>query len=103
MNKIDLEFRKRKEIHVQPSGLWYVMPLDLAIEYVQTCKKEQIEILGIEGFYLHYPGIQPSMENSVDFSSHNYKIKSDIYTDAIEFLNARPNSMFFEVISQNLD
>jgi len=39
MNIIDQEFRERKEIHIQPNGLWFVMPLDSAIEYVNACKK----------------------------------------------------------------
>jgi len=33
-----------------PNGLWFVMPLDMAIEYVNECKKEHIEMLGIDGF-----------------------------------------------------
>ena len=97
MNIIDQEFRERKEIHIQPNGLWFVMPLDSAIEYVNECKKQEIEILGIDGFYMHNPGIQPSMENSVDFTSYKYKFKSDMYTDDIEFLNARPNSCFLRL------
>jgi hypothetical protein len=103
MNKIDQEFFKRKEIRIQPSGLWFVMPFELAIEYVNECKKERIEILGIESFIVHTPGIQPSMEHSIDFSSHNYKIKKDVYSDAIEFLNTRPVNMYFEIASENID
>jgi len=50
------------------------------------------------GFYFHNPGIQPSMENSIDFSSHVCKFKLDMYSDAIEFLNARSKPMFFEIV-----
>jgi hypothetical protein len=101
MNKVDLEFIKRPEVDIRPSGLWFVMPLNTAIEYVHACQKEKIKILGIDGFYLQSLGIQPSMENSIDFSSQIYKPETDIYAAAIKFLKARPVSMYFEIVSEN--
>ncbi|MGO4294326.1 hypothetical protein [Chitinophaga sp. RAB17] len=39
-----------------------------AIAFVLACREEKIRLLGIDGFWLTANSIQPSMEDSVDFS-----------------------------------
>ena len=43
--------------------LWVVFSRDIAIEFVEACQNESIEILGIDGFLLHPNNrIQPFQE-----------------------------------------
>jgi hypothetical protein len=70
-----------------------------ALAFIQACESHNITILGIDGFYLYDDKIQPSMENSVDFTSAHYKPKEkDIFTDAKEFLVSKENNLLFEII-----
>ena len=38
------------------------------------------------------------MGKSIDFTMSHYKTSEDIYFDAIEFLNQRDKSMYFEIV-----
>nr|WP_295876244.1 hypothetical protein [uncultured Chitinophaga sp.] len=67
----------------------------IALEFVKTCRSENIQLLGIDGFLLDGNRIQPSMADSIDFSSLFFE--GDIYQKAISFLVVRPDSMFFEI------
>lgn len=70
-----------------------------ALDFIQACENHDIKILGIDGFYLTGDKIQPSMENSIDFSSSYYKLKGrNIFVDAKEFLVLKDNSLFFEIV-----
>jgi hypothetical protein len=70
-----------------------------AMAFIKACEGHNIKILGIDGFYLYNDKIQPSMEDSVDFTSSNYKLKgNDIFTDANEFLISKGTNLFFEII-----
>jgi hypothetical protein len=48
-----------------------------AIDLVEECRKKGIAIGAIDGFYLFGNGIQPSMDNSVDYSQFAYRHYSD--------------------------
>ena len=87
MNKVENEFIERGVVIMRPSGKWFVMSKSHAMEFVEACKKESIVIIGIDGFYLRDKGIQPSMANSIDFSSSDYKGNKDFYAASISFLN----------------
>ncbi|MBB1287394.1 hypothetical protein HRH25_23665 [Flavisolibacter sp. BT320] len=95
MNEIEKQFKERAIIR----GETLLFSKDNALSFVEACKKNGIGILGIDSFFLFDDSIQPSMENSIDFSSLNYVIKSqDIYSEAKNFLSERNETMFFEII-----
>lgn len=67
--------------------------------FIEECQKENISILGIDGFLLLEEKTQPSIENSIDFSSPKYVSKTkNTFLDAIDFINQRNENIFFEII-----
>lgn len=71
-----------------------------AISFVKACKTNNIALLGIDAFFVRNKAIQPSLENSIDFSSRDYVQKSEsVYTDALLFLQDRSDELLFEVVS----
>lgn len=72
-----------------------------AIEFIEECKKYNIEILGIDGFELYDIYIQPFLEHSIDFTTvQNLEDinNGDRYHKAIEFLKSRNDDLFFEIV-----
>jgi hypothetical protein len=98
MNKIQQEFIDKGAVKMRPNGKWFVLSKENAIAFVEACKRASISILGVDGFYLSDEMILPSMEDSIDFTTPYYKTLKDIYSDAIEFLNQRDKSMYFEIV-----
>lgn len=96
MNKIELKFKDRVVID---RGTYFLFAKGDSIDFVKECMKENIAILGIDGFYkVDEDTIQPSMENSMDFSLSSYVPKTDsLYNDAIKFLEEREDNLFFEI------
>jgi hypothetical protein len=97
MNEIEKKFWERGI----SQGLWVVFSREVAIEFVEACRKESIEIFGIDGFLLHpNNGIQPFMEYSIDFSSTSYpkKIDFNCWDEAIMFLQRQSNEFHFEIV-----
>lgn len=110
MSTIELKF-KNKAI-IQPGG-WAIYSKKDSVEFIKECKRESIDILGIDGFFrdkdISHPSIpnlsvtpdsiQPSMEHSIDFSSAPLKgVVKDVYAASIDFLEKQSNSMFFEIV-----
>ena len=60
------------------------------------CERQQVVILGIDGFYLTDTTTQPSMENSVDYSVRHFD--KDLYQNAIRFLEERDQNLHFEIV-----
>ena len=102
MNKVEEQFINKGAVIMRPNNKWFVMSKQNSIEFVKACEKEQIQILGIDGFYLHENGgIEPSMANSIDFTSSTYKgDKKNIYEISQHFILSRENDLYFEIISQ---
>lgn len=100
MNKVELKFKDKIAID---RGKYFLFIKKDALDFVQECKKEGISILGIDSFYkINEETIQPSMENSVDFSSAYYVQKTgDIYSDAIIFLQDKGENLFFEIVCKD--
>jgi hypothetical protein len=98
MNKVKLQFLDRAI--VRPGG-WTVFSKIDAIEFIDACKKEQIQILGIDGFYVDEDLIQPCMANSIDYtvSGVDYDNKHE---EAINFLLDQDESMFFEIVTPDI-
>ncbi len=75
-----------------------------ALRFVEECKRMKIEILGIDGFFLTDTTTQPSMENSVDFSSFYYSSKTNnLYKDAANFIGERDSDIYFEIVTGDGD
>lgn len=74
-----------------------------ANSFVEECEKNSIKIFGIDGFYLNETTIQPSMENSLDFSNLHFNVEKlvsqrGIYYVAKDFLNnLEDERLFFEI------
>jgi hypothetical protein len=80
------------------SGIMFLTK-ENALLFVEACEKNIVQILGIDAFYLSENIIQPSMENSVDFSSSEYVQKSEnIYSEALNFLTEKSEKLFFEIV-----
>lgn len=93
MNTVEKIF-KDKAVN-QPGG-WSIYSKTDSVNFVNECKKENITIIGIDAFYIRNNGIEPSLENSIDFSG---KILQEKYTidDVIHFLEERDDSLYFEI------
>ena len=68
----------------------------LAIEFITECKKNKIDILGIDALLITGNTTQPNMENSIDFSVTPKSY--DNWDVAIKFLNERSDIYYFEIV-----
>jgi hypothetical protein len=94
MNKVEKEFADKAIIK---QGVM-LFNKDNSFAFIEYCKMNDIEILGIDGFYLNDDKIQPSIENSLDFSSPHYvKIFDNIYSHAINFIRKTEDKLLFEI------
>jgi hypothetical protein len=93
MNKIDISFASKALIK---GGIYLYLKHD-ALQYVFACQKEDIPILGIDAFYITQKSTQPSMEHSIDFSTH--LIDKSTFAEATKFLEGMPDSLYFEIVT----
>jgi hypothetical protein len=93
MNKVEKELLSRAI--VRENILLFAK--ENALVFVEECKKNKIQLLGIDGFFLFEDKIQPSLDNSVDFSSNFNDKSNDVYSDAIKFINDKDSSLFYEI------
>ena len=93
MKDIDLKFKDRIIMH---SGIKLLTKFD-AIDFIDECEIRHIQILGIDAFYLTPNTIEPSMDNSIDFSSSTPS-NFNGYSIAKNFLQSRNDSLFFEIV-----
>ncbi|TWF39066.1 hypothetical protein FHW36_106290 [Chitinophaga polysaccharea] len=94
MNKVEQIF---VEEALERGGL-LLYTREIALKFVKECRNENIHLLGIDGFFLIDNSTQPSMADSIDFSSLFFE--GDVYKKAIDFLEKRPIGMFFEIICE---
>ncbi|MDR3715555.1 MAG: hypothetical protein P4L51_22320 [Puia sp.] len=92
MNEIEALFEDKS---INRSGI-FLYSKENALQIIDECKKRNIVLLGIDGFYLGENTTEPSMENSVDFSMRPFT--ESIYEDAIAFLKARNDRLHFEIV-----
>ncbi len=92
MNAVELKFAKKA---IKRGGV-LLFEKRHAISFIEECHRFSIEILGIDGFILSSEKTQPSMDNSIDYSTME-GIK-DIYHHAIEFLKSQNDNLYFEII-----
>lgn len=92
VNKVEQIFIEK----VLERGGLFLYSRETALEFVKACRKENIDLLGIDGFSLIDNSIQPSMADSIDFSS--LFLEGNVYRKAIDFLEIRPSDMVFEIL-----
>ena len=99
MNKVEILF-KDKGINIGTDlHPIYVYTKKNALQFIEECRKESINILGIDGFYIGKDYIRPSMENSIDYSTESsQKLNLDVHLESVKFLNAQSNELFFEIV-----
>ncbi|MFB0957514.1 MAG: hypothetical protein QMB61_00675 [Clostridiaceae bacterium] len=65
-----------------------------AIEIISECKKEQVQIYGIDAVKISEYGTQPFMEHSVDYS-----YVSNVWDEALTFIHSKQNlGLHFEIV-----
>lgn len=92
MNKVTQIFAERA---LERGGL-YLYSRNDAMECILACQVEKVRLLGIDGFILTADTTQPSINDSVDFSSSLFE--GDIYEYALAFLEKRPETLYFEIV-----
>lgn len=95
-NKIERDFIERGKA-TQRNGIVLLSKFD-AIDFIKQCEEYSISILGIDGFHLRGETIQPSLDNSIDFSSRSHGSNIDIYKESVAFITDRRTELFYEVI-----
>lgn len=95
-NRIKKQFAER---FLDRHGVQLLSKVD-ALQLVRACIDQRVRILGIDGFRLLEDGIQPSLENSVDFSSKKLQDSyvDSAFRDPTEFLRTRDDKMMFEIV-----
>ena len=82
--------------HASTVGGIYLLPNQIAIEYVKYCQKTGVKILGIDSFYIKGGKVQP-IQDGADFEDNESQ-----YQKAIEFIEARENTgKWFEIVPDN--
>lgn len=95
MNRVEKQFKEKAIVR----GSIMLFTKENALSFVKACKESGIQILGIDAFHLLEENIQPSLDNSVDFSSSEYSLSAeDIYSEAINFLRGKSDNLFFEIV-----
>jgi hypothetical protein len=93
MNRIEILF---KEKFLQRGGVTLLSKTD-TVQFIRECSKDDIRILGIDGFLLVGDKIQPSLENSIDFTA-SYAKRDNIYEQALNFVDPIDAQYYFEVV-----
>lgn len=92
MNVIQKSFL---HLGIERAGLFLLKRND-AIKFIIESQKQNIRILGIDGFFITKDATQPSLEHSIDISGRNFN--EEDYNQLIEFLLEKDQSMYFEII-----
>jgi hypothetical protein len=96
VNKIELIYKVKAAID---RGDYYLLSKADAMAFIADCRDEGFPILGIDVFYeIDEESIQPSVENSIDFSATGFKLAKDFYSYAMECLSKLDEDLFFEIV-----
>jgi len=91
MNNVERMFLDRS---LNKSGIIVYSKKD-ALDFVAECRRQNIRLLGIDGFFIWDIYMQPSQEDSVSYS---YMDPDTVYGRAIEFLDSRADGLYFEIV-----
>ena len=97
MNEVELKFKDKE---IKRGGISFYSK-STALSFIEECKKMQLQILGIDGFFFCENATQPSMENSIDFTSKQFQgvvFPGGLFEEARRFLESRDDSLFFEIV-----
>lgn len=95
MKPIEKEFVSKS---VRRGTIIVLRPAD-ALRMVLRCRELGIRILGVDGFFVTAAGIQPSMDESIDFCGSTAEYS---WTTAEAFITERSNSnLSFEVVADS--
>ena len=96
MNKVEALFQGKG---IPRSGT-YVYPKQVAIDFINECRKFNIRILGIDALIIREEFTQPSMDNSIDFTASSYRggNPKNIWDAAVNFLEKRDDKYYFEIV-----
>jgi hypothetical protein len=97
MNNTDIVESKLKDEGVLRHNT-YVYPKEVAIKIINQCKNIGIGILGIDAFIIKPNFHQPSMDNSIDFTTKPYNIADNTHDLAIIFLENSDSQFYFEIV-----
>ncbi|WPV63898.1 hypothetical protein [Chitinophaga sp. LS1] len=92
MNEIEILFLEKAIIR----GGTLIFSKQDTLDFIEQCRIFEIRILGIDGFFITEKTTQPSMENSVNYSS--YPPNKNIYDSALEFVAKKDDNLFFEIV-----
>ena len=92
MNNVERKFYKKA---VKRGGL-LLFEKGIALDFIDVCQKQNIAILGIDGFYLAERETQPSMINSIDFEK-TLPLENR-FQKAKDFINSRGSNLHWEII-----
>jgi hypothetical protein len=92
MNKVEKAFLGKA---INRAGI-YLYSKRNALDFLEECKRQDVPVLGIDSFYLTESTIQPSMDNSIDFSTRSFE--KEILDEAIRFLKQRGDDLYFEIV-----
>ncbi|REG76896.1 hypothetical protein [Algoriphagus antarcticus] len=97
MNRIEKLFKDRV---VQRGGINLYSKVD-ALNFIKECEKDQVYILGVDGFYITEDKTEPSLDNSIDFSLLSVN-RDRVFLMLKEFFNNKEESLFFEIIYEEI-
>jgi hypothetical protein len=95
MNKVEKRFRSKAIIK---GGIMLLSKPD-ALLFLNECKVSGIQIIGIDAFYLIGENIQPSLDNSADFSFSEFqRTPDDAFSEVMNFLTEKSDELYFEIV-----
>jgi|SRR3569833_682547 len=97
-NKIEAEFIEKGLAIMQSGDRWFILSKKNSIDFIEACRRQSVQILGVDGFVISAAGKQSSLDDIIDFSSKSYKGPLNYYDASIEFINDRPDDMYFEIV-----
>lgn len=69
------------------------------IEFIETCKREGVNILGLDCFLFSNDKSQMTIENSIDFTV-SYAKKVNVIEQSLNFVNSFDERHFFEIVCE---
>jgi hypothetical protein len=94
MNKVEEKFIDKA---LNRSGVILYSKFD-ALEFIKECAKNNVGLLGIDGFFITDKTTQPSLNDSIDFSIGT--VYQNIYDKAKEFIEKREDSLYYEIVCE---
>ncbi len=80
-------------------GRIYVFPYQETLHIIADCKNENIDILGLDGFYIGTDYTIPLQEYSIDFTSNTVnRISISVWDCAEKFVKSNPKDVFYEIV-----